>query len=169
MLRQIWNTYRGWAKLARDTQAAGAPESAPNSAPDAAPPGMPRSRPSPRGPKHRGPQLMGRSMFEAVEPAGRLTRAPGPARKGGRIGSRAALCGSSTAPETTPAGHWITSSAMASSVSGIVRPSALAVFMLITNSNLVGSRTGRSAGFSPFSTRPVYTPPWRNASVRLGA
>src|SRR5262245_56426596 len=42
--------------------------------------------------------------------------------------------------------HSITSSARASSVGGISRPSALAVFMLITSSYLVGACTGRSAG-----------------------
>src|SRR5215475_7855973 len=39
---------------------------------------------------------------------------------------------------------------VANSVSGMVRPRALAVLRLITNSILVGCRTGRSAGFSPF-------------------
>jgi hypothetical protein len=34
-----------------------------------------------------------------------------------------------------------------------VRPSALAVFMLITSSNLVGCSTGRSAGFAPKTAR----------------
>ena len=38
--------------------------------------------------------------------------------------------------------YWITSSAVANSVSGMVRPSALAVFMLMTNSNLASLRTG---------------------------
>ena len=51
--------------------------------------------------------------------------------------------------------HSITSSARASSVGGTVRPSALAVLRLMTNSNLVGCITGRSAGFSPLRTRPV--------------
>jgi len=32
---------------------------------------------------------------------------------------------------------------------GILRPSALAVFMLITSSNFVGCSTGRSPGFAP--------------------
>ena|SRR5215472_15871792 len=45
--------------------------------------------------------------------------------------------------------HSITSSAVASSLSGTVSPSALAVFRLITSSYLVGACTGRSAGFSP--------------------
>src|SRR5262249_11894084 len=51
------------------------------------------------------------------------------------------------------AAHSITSSASASTPRGIVRPSALAVFRLITSSNLVGACTGRSAGFSPFRIR----------------
>src|SRR3977135_719899 len=43
--------------------------------------------------------------------------------------------------------HSITSSAIARTHGGIVRPSVLAVWRLITNSNLVGACTGRSAGF----------------------
>src|SRR5262249_42787053 len=46
--------------------------------------------------------------------------------------------------------HSITSSAATSSLSGTVRPSALAVLRLITSSYLVGACTGRSIGFSPF-------------------
>jgi hypothetical protein len=42
---------------------------------------------------------------------------------------------------------------VASSVSGMVRPSALAVLRLMTSSNLVGFCTGRSAGLSPLRTR----------------
>src|ERR1700730_12380421 len=48
----------------------------------------------------------------------------------------------------------ITSSAMASKPGGKVRPSVFAVFRLITNSNLVGWMTGKSAGFSPLRIRP---------------
>src|SRR5262245_28580542 len=51
--------------------------------------------------------------------------------------------------------HSMTSSARASSLSGTVRPSAFAVLRLMTSSNLVGCRTGRSAGFSPLRTRPT--------------
>src|SRR5258708_38823314 len=58
--------------------------------------------------------------------------------------------------------HSITSSASASSLSGIWRPSALAVLRLITNSNLVGCMTGRSAGFPPLRIRPEKSPAWRN-------
>src|SRR5262249_15317552 len=50
--------------------------------------------------------------------------------------------------------HSITSSASASNLSGISRPSALAVLGLSTNSNFVGSITGRSLGFSPLRMRP---------------
>jgi hypothetical protein len=44
--------------------------------------------------------------------------------------------------------HSITSSARASSVGGISRPSILAVWALMTNSNLVDCSTGRSAGLA---------------------
>ena len=49
--------------------------------------------------------------------------------------------------------HSITSSASVSSLSGIWRPSALAVLRLITNSSFVACMTGRSAGFSPLTAR----------------
>jgi len=49
--------------------------------------------------------------------------------------------------------HSITSSARASTVAGMSRPSALAVLRLITSSNLVDACTGRSAGFSPLRMR----------------
>ena len=49
--------------------------------------------------------------------------------------------------------HSITSSARASSDGGTSKPSALAVFRLITSSYLVGACTGRSAGFSPLRMR----------------
>src|SRR5262245_17827688 len=49
--------------------------------------------------------------------------------------------------------HSITSSALARSVGGTSRPSAFAVFRLITSANLVGACTGRSAGFSPLRMR----------------
>src|SRR5215469_483234 len=49
--------------------------------------------------------------------------------------------------------HSITTSAATSSLSGTVRPSALAVLRLMTSSNLVGWTTGRSAAFSPLRMR----------------
>src|SRR6516162_461894 len=60
--------------------------------------------------------------------------------------------------EVTALHHSITSLARASSASGTVRPSVVAVLRLITNSNFVGWITGRSAALAPFSTFPTYTP-----------
>src|SRR5262245_40583682 len=57
--------------------------------------------------------------------------------------------------EVAPPHHSITSSARASSVGGTSSPIVLAVCRLMTNSNLVGSWTGISAGFSPFRMRPT--------------
>src|SRR5215204_4588665 len=51
--------------------------------------------------------------------------------------------------------HSITSSASNCIEMGIVNPSALAVFMLITSSNFDGRTTGKSPGFSPLRTRPT--------------
>jgi hypothetical protein len=47
----------------------------------------------------------------------------------------------------------ITSSARCWRVQGTSRPSAFAVFMLITSSNLTGNCMGSSLGFSPLKTR----------------
>ena len=47
--------------------------------------------------------------------------------------------------------HSITSSARASSVGGISRPSALAVLRLIVKKNRVGCSIGKSVGFVPFN------------------
>src|SRR6516165_12821086 len=49
----------------------------------------------------------------------------------------------------------ITSSASASSLSGIWRPSAFAVLRLMLNSIFVACITGKSAGFSPLRMRPA--------------
>src|SRR5262249_46386727 len=51
--------------------------------------------------------------------------------------------------------HSITSSTVASSCAGTSRPSALAVCILMMNSNLVDCTTGRSAGFAPLMILPV--------------
>jgi hypothetical protein len=56
--------------------------------------------------------------------------------------------------------HSITSSASASSLSGIWRPSALAVLRLMTSSNLVGCSTGRSPGLVPLRIL------WANTAAR---
>jgi hypothetical protein len=42
------------------------------------------------------------------------------------------------------------SSAWKSSIGGMVRPRAWAVFRLITSSNFIGCSTGKSAGLAPF-------------------
>jgi len=62
----------------------------------------------------------------------------------------------------------MTSSAVASSDGGTVIPSAFAVFRLITNSNLVGCSTGRSAGLVPLSILSTYSAVRRNMAVKLG-
>src|SRR5262249_10878538 len=60
--------------------------------------------------------------------------------------------------------HWITSSARASSEGGIVRPRALAVLRLMTNSNLVGCSMGRSPGLAPLRILSIYSAARRNMS-----
>src|SRR5262249_24743992 len=51
--------------------------------------------------------------------------------------------------------HSITSSASASSDGGTVRSIVLAVWALMTSSNLLACTTGRSAGFAPLRMRPA--------------
>src|SRR6516225_2084559 len=57
--------------------------------------------------------------------------------------------------ELASSDHSITSSASASSLSGIWRPRALAVLRLIISSIFVSCWTGRSGGLSPLRMRPV--------------
>src|SRR5262249_2683821 len=57
--------------------------------------------------------------------------------------------------EFAPAVHSITSSARASTVAGMSKPSALAALRLMTSSNLTGCITGKSAGFVPLRMRPA--------------
>src|SRR5262249_46569297 len=64
--------------------------------------------------------------------------------------------------------HSITSSAAASSLSGTVRPSILAVEALITSSNLLDCTTGKSAGFGLLRMRPVSPRLGRSAPPGLG-
>src|SRR5262245_29741480 len=51
--------------------------------------------------------------------------------------------------------HSITSSAVASTVGGTLRPRMRAVSLLMTNSNLLDCTTGSSVGFMPLRIRPV--------------
>src|SRR5262245_11301598 len=55
--------------------------------------------------------------------------------------------------ELAPPDHSITSSAMARSVGGTVRPSMRAVSTLMTSSNLLACTTGKSAGLEPLRIR----------------
>jgi hypothetical protein len=64
--------------------------------------------------------------------------------------------------------HSITSLAVICMISGTVRPSALAVLRLITNSYLVGACTGKSAGFSPLRMRSTYEADRRTMSLVSG-
>ena len=65
------------------------------------------------------------------------------------------VCHKETYAVQQTASYSITSSALTSSVFGTLKPSAFAVLRLMTNSNLVGCITGRSAGFSPLRIRPL--------------
>src|SRR5262249_50853507 len=71
--------------------------------------------------------------------------------------SASPLCANSRLEQLqqTEQAYSITSSARASSDGGTVRPIVLAVCRLMTNSNLVGCRIGRSAGCSPLRMRPA--------------
>src|SRR5262249_46228042 len=57
-------------------------------------------------------------------------------------------CGAADERDEVASFHSTTSSAIASSLSGTVRPSAAAILRLITSSNLVGWITGISAGLA---------------------
>src|SRR5262249_13433222 len=61
--------------------------------------------------------------------------------------------------------HSITSSAATSRPGGTVKPSAFAVFKLMTVSNLVGACTGRSADLSPRKIRSTEEAASRNIST----
>src|SRR5262249_39541181 len=63
--------------------------------------------------------------------------------------------------------HSITSVARASRVGGTSMPSARAVCRLITNSNLVGCSTGRSAGRAPFRILSMKNAPRYQRSPRF--
>src|SRR5258708_7810585 len=81
-----------------------------------------------------------REVTHPVDPSCRLLRTRGERPSNGSTSGKR---------DDPPPLHSITSSARESSVGGPSRPSALAVFKLITSSNLVGCSTGRSAGFAP--------------------
>src|SRR6516165_1861068 len=70
--------------------------------------------------------------------------------------------------EVAPPHHSITSSARSKIDCGTVRPSALAVLRFTAISNLVGSCTGRSPGFSPRRMRSTYEAARRKRSTWSG-
>ena len=82
-----------------------------------------------------------------------------PARGGQTVGEHAARSARADddVVERVPRvnAYSMASSERACSVAGISMPSALAVFRLITSSNVVGCMTGRSAGLAPFRMRPA--------------
>jgi hypothetical protein len=81
---------------------------------------------------------------------------PRHSKSGGNSG-RCCSAGTALMGQRRPSANYsITSSANASSRSGIVRPSALAVLRLTANSNLTGACTGRSAGLTPLRMRSTY-------------
>src|SRR5262249_17938111 len=96
------------------------------------------------------PMPQGRSRAGTEEPDGRQLRRLLRARRERPRGCRAADQRDELAPR-----HSITSSTRPIIGRGTVRPSALAVFMLMTSSTLVACWTGSSAGFSPLRIRPV--------------
>src|SRR5215470_3573246 len=62
------------------------------------------------------------------------------------------------------ASYLMTLSALASTFGGIVRPTCLAAFRLMMNSNFVGCSTGRSAGLAPFKILSTYVAARRSKS-----
>src|SRR5262249_47443686 len=68
---------------------------------------------------------------------------------------RPRCCAANQRDEAAARSHSITSSARATSEAGTSMPSACAVARLMTNSNLVGCTTGRSAGLTPLRMRAV--------------
>ena len=62
----------------------------------------------------------------------------------------------------------INSSAATNRVCGTLRPSTLAVLRLITNSNLVGCSTGKSAGLVPFKILSTNTAARFHISITFG-
>src|SRR5262245_13290863 len=77
-------------------------------------------------------------------------------------------CAAEQRDELAARDHSITSSARASSASGTVRPSALAVVRLMTRSNLVGCSIGRSAGLAPRNILSTKSAARRKEAGKLG-
>src|SRR6266478_2249553 len=66
-----------------------------------------------------------------------------------------------------PPHHSITSSTRARKAAGSVKPSALAVFILMTSLKRVGCSTGKSAGWAPLRILSTYTAALRKRSAYI--
>jgi hypothetical protein len=86
-----------------------------------------------------------------------LSAITGLMRRGKSPGSRARICKPSAMGMQAARIHSISRSARSMIDCGIERLSAVAVFMLINISNLVGCSTGRSAGFVPLKILSTYS------------
>jgi hypothetical protein len=75
---------------------------------------------------------------------------------------------SQTCPTGDIASYSITSSARARKAAGIAIPNASVVFMLMTNSNLVGCSTGISSGFVPRKILSVISAARPNRARKFG-
>ena len=131
-------------------------------------PGASRTDPSPpgRGDAHLHHCRDGRHQPPLCLQVGAAVSHPGPRGLGGHTptrltgqaapgpGSAGSASGRRWVPPLSPSGlrgdaYLSTSSARERNSGGMVRPSASAVFRLITSSSLVGCSTGRSPGFTP--------------------
>src|SRR5262245_43930688 len=72
-------------------------------------------------------------------------------------GTQNSLAASSIADFSSERRYSITRVALANSTRGMVRPKFFAVLRLMTNSNLVGCWTGKSAGLAPLRILPTYS------------
>src|SRR6516225_3558663 len=97
---------------------------------------------------HEGPSQVSKSLLLQRMGSPPLTRRDCPRE-------RPRGCRAAEQRDELVASHSITSSAMASTPGGIVRPSDLATLRLISNSNLADCTTGSSAGRAPPKILPL--------------
>jgi hypothetical protein len=123
---------------------------------------LPRAARRSASPLHPGQRLLRRPLFPVRPGIGADDPAAGAHQVAlEEVHSRSAFPSSTGSRATVAAirhaatNYWITSSAIANNVSGIVRPSALAVLRLTIRLYLVGCTTGRSAGLAPLRILPA--------------
>ena len=100
-------------------------------------------------------QLRTKSAVVSAEQGSAETAGNGKAFAASVAGSRRGPAIAGTACQSLAAPYSITSSARDRIDGGMVRPSAFAVLRLMTNSNVVGCTTGRSAGLAPLRIFPA--------------